>query len=138
MELDVTQEEAGEQPVGVLAVSGEVDHANYRALIDRARELHASGVRRLVIDLSGVTYLGSSALVALHSIALIFAGLEPPDPEEGWGAFHRMRDDSEASGPSPHVKLLNPSPRAASVLDRTGMRHLFETYTERSAAVGSF
>ena len=83
MELDVTQEEAGDQPVGVLAVSGEVDHANYRALIDRARELHASGVRRLVIDLSGVTYLGSSALVALHSIALIFAGLEPPDPEGG-------------------------------------------------------
>jgi anti-anti-sigma regulatory factor len=138
MELEVTLEEAGGQPVAVLAVSGEVDHANYQVLVDRARELHASRTRRLVIDLSGVTYLGSSALVALHSIALIYAGLEPPDPEAGWNAFHRMRDDSEAAGPSPYVKLLNPSPRAASVLDRTGMRNLFETYAERADAIGSF
>jgi anti-anti-sigma regulatory factor len=137
MDLQVTTDEAGGRPVSVLAVSGEIDHATFQAIIDRARALYAEGARRLVIDLSGVTYLGSSGLVALHSAALIFAGLEPPDPEAGWSAFHGMRDDSEA-GATENVKLLSPSPRAASVLERTGMRTLFEVFDDRAAAVASF
>jgi len=137
MDLQVTTDDSGDEPVSILSVSGEVDHANFGSLIDRARRLYEDGARRLLIDLSGVTYLGSSGLVALHSIALIFAGLEPPDPEGGWNAFHGMRDDSEA-GTTANVKLLSPSPRAASVLERTGMRSLFETFDDRAAAVASF
>jgi anti-anti-sigma regulatory factor len=130
-------EELGRQPVTVLTVNGEIDYANYGELTDRARALYDAGSRNLVLDLSGVTYLGSSGLVALHGVAMIFAGEEPPDPEQGWSAIHASTDDVGA-GTDPHVKLLSPSAQADRVLERTGMRELFEVHDDRAAAVGSF
>ena len=130
-------EEQGREPVTVLAVSGEIDYANYGELTDRARALHDGGCRNLVLDLSGVTYLGSSGLVALHGVARIFAGQEPPDPEHGWAAIHAM-DEDQGSGTDPRVKLLSPSPQAERVLERTGMRELFEVHDDRAAAIASF
>ena len=136
MDLTVS-EELGRQPVTVLAVSGEIDYSNYGDLTDRARALYDAGRRNLILDLSGVTYLGSSGLVALHAVAMIFAGEEPPDPEGGWSAIHAMHD-GESAGTDPNVKLLNPSPQADRVLERTGMRELFEVHDDRTAAIGSF
>jgi anti-anti-sigma regulatory factor len=136
--MDITvSEELGSKPVTVLAVSGEIDYANYSELTDRARALYDAGSRNLVLDLSGVTYLGSSGLVALHGVARIFAGEEPPDPEQGWAAIHAMNED-EGGGTDPRVKLLSPSPQADRVLERTGMREQFEVHDDRAAAVGSF
>lgn len=136
LEMTVT-EEVGRQPVTVLAVRGEIDYANFGELTERAQALYDAGSRALVLDLSGVTYLGSSGLVALHGAAMIFRGQQPPDPEQGWSAFHAMSED-EPSGTDPNVKLLSPSPQAARVLERTGMRELFEVFDDRAAAVGSF
>lgn len=136
LEMTVT-EEVGRRPVTVLAVSGEIDYANFGELTERARALYETGSRDLVLDLSGVTYLGSSGLVALHGVAMIFRGEEPPDPEAGWSAIHAMNEDDDA-GTDPHVKLLNPSPQADRVLERTGMRELFEVFDDRAAAIGSF
>jgi anti-anti-sigma regulatory factor len=136
LEMTATDEVA-RQPVTVLAVRGEIDYANFGQLTDRARALYGSGSRNLVLDLSGVTYLGSSGLVALHGIAMIFRGEEPPDPEEGWSAIHAMGED-DTSGTDPNVKLLSPSPQANRVLERTGMRELFEVFDDRATAVESF
>jgi anti-anti-sigma regulatory factor len=136
LEMTVT-EEGGRRPVTVLAVSGEIDYANFGDLTERARALYEAGSRDLVLDMSGVTYLGSSGLVALHGVAMIFRGQEPPDPEQGWYAIHAMNED-DASGTDPHVKLLSPSPQADRVLERTGMRDLFEVFDDRAAAIGSF
>jgi anti-anti-sigma regulatory factor len=136
-QLEMTvADEVGRVPVTVLAVSGEIDYANFGELTDRARALYATGSRELVLDLSGVTYLGSSGLVALHGVAMIFRGQEPPDPDQGWSAIHAMNDDP--TGTDPHVKLLSPSPQADRVLERTGMRDLFEVFDDRAAAIGSF
>jgi anti-anti-sigma regulatory factor len=136
LEMTVT-EELGRQPVTILAVRGEIDYANFGELTERARALYETGSRNLLLDLSGVTYLGSSGLVALHGVAMIFRGEEPPDPEGGWSAIHAMNED-DAAGTDPHVKLLNPSPQADRVLERTGMRELFEVFDDRAAAVNSF
>ena len=136
LEMSVT-EEVGRRPVTVLAVSGEIDYANFGELTDQARALYEAGSRDLVLDLSSVTYLGSSGLVALHGVAMIFRGQQPPDPDEGWSAIHALNEDDQ-SGTDPHVKLLNPSPQADRVLERTGMRDLFEVFDDRVAAIGSF
>jgi anti-anti-sigma regulatory factor len=137
-QVDLTvSEELGRQPVTILSVNGEIDYANYAELTDRARALYEAGSRNLVLDLSGVTYLGSSGLVALHAVARVFAGEEPPDPQHGWSAIHAV-DEAARDATDPHVKLLNPSPQADRVLERTGMRELFEVHTDRAAAVDSF
>ena len=43
----------------------------------------------VVLDLGGLTYMGSSGLVAIHSIAALLArGHEPISPDDGWQAIH--------------------------------------------------
>ena len=46
----------------------------------RSSSAIAAGTRQLVIDLSNVSFLSSSGLVALHSAALVMRGDEPPSP----------------------------------------------------------
>ncbi len=106
-------------------------------MIAKARELYKGGTRRLLLDLSDVPFMGSSGMVALHSIVMLMQGEEPPDPEYGWQAFHDLDRDLEA-GPQPYVKLLNPRPRVEQTLEMTGMRDFFAIYTDRQAALASF
>ena len=82
--------------------------------------LKAAGATDLLIDLSDVTYLGSSGLVALHSLALLLAGREPPDPEMGWSAFHGLSVDVNEGGSSGHIRLINPQPQVDRTLEIAG------------------
>jgi anti-anti-sigma regulatory factor len=127
----------GRVPVTILSVQGDVDAANYAELIARARELYAQGARRILIDMSGVGYLGSSGLVALHSIAVLLQGEQPSDGSAGWQSFHRLEHDIEA-GNQRGVKLLNPGPAVMRVLETSGMNAYFEIHRDRQAALASF
>jgi len=124
-------------PVTILRLQGDVDGSNFQQVIDRARELYQAGARYLLVDLAGAAYMSSAGLVALHNIALLFRGSTPPDPQEGWRAIRAMGDAS-AEGLQQHVKLLNPQPRVARVLDQAGLTDFFEIHTEQAAAVESF
>ncbi len=55
----------------ILELDGELDASNYLDVIDRVRQVYAGGARQLVLDLSNLSFLSSSGLVALHSAALI-------------------------------------------------------------------
>ena len=59
-------------PVQVMSLSGELDASNYLDVIERVRQLYEGGTRQLVIDLSNVSFLSSSGLVALHSACLLY------------------------------------------------------------------
>ena len=56
-------------PVTVLAISGSIDSATFFDLVKEADEALSTGHTRLVLDLSGVDYVGSGGLMALQSIA---------------------------------------------------------------------
>jgi anti-anti-sigma regulatory factor len=131
----IVEEEPG--AIAVFALNGELDYSNFEQLVDAAREAYQQGARRLLLDLSGLQYMGSSGLVALHAVAMIFSGQEPPDPEEGWAAYRTLSDDVEGHEHE-FVKLLRPSPQVEGVLERTGMRQFFEVHADRAAAVASF
>ena len=124
-------------PVTILATHGDLDGSNYHEVVAKARELYDAGARHLLIDMSDTPYMGSSGLVALHSIALMMRGEQPPDPESGWNAFHAIARD-QGAGLQPHVKLLNPQPKVDRALEMAGMKMLFEIYTDTQAAVASF
>ena len=121
--------------VAVLTLDGELDASNFRALIDTGRELYASGSRLLVLDLAGLTYMASSGIVALHSLARIFQGHEPPDPEAGWQAIHEVGADVTGGHPVVEVRLVAPPPAVDRVLDRTGLKHLLPQFATREAAL---
>lgn len=130
----------GRIPVTVLRVEGDLDASTYEALIDEGRRLYAEGDRDLLVDLRNVPFMGSSGLVALHSVALIFNGSEPPDLESGWAAHHAMEASVEA-GLQPHVKVLIPDAPGSSlrrVMERTGMDRFIDVRTDEADAIAAF
>ena len=73
--LAVSDELVG--PIRVVRCSGEIDLATVPALRDRVSRLQVDGPSRLVIDLSGVTFidsLGLGALIGAHKRARVLKG----------------------------------------------------------------
>jgi anti-anti-sigma regulatory factor len=118
-------------------VDGKLDSQTYEDLIAKARELHESGTRDVLIDLSGLTYISSAGLVALHTIALLLRGTPLPDPGQSWSSVKSMNRES-GTGMQKHVKLLNPQPEVNSVLEMVGFTQMFEIFSEREKAVQAF
>ena len=121
--------------VAVVALDGELDASNFRELIEQGQQLYADGARRLVLDLAGLTYMSSSGIVALHSLAMVFRGQQPPDPEAGWAAFHAVSADATEGRAADQVRLAAPSDAIASVLERTGLNRLLPVFADREAAL---
>ena len=136
MNISVSQTQ-GNVPVTVIKLDGQLDGQNFQELIAKAQEIHSTGGRDFLLDLSDLTYISSAGLVALHSIALMARGEELPDLEGGWSAYRSMGRTSEA-GVQKHVKLLNPRSEVMGVLDMVGFSSVFEIYTDREEAVNSF
>jgi anti-anti-sigma regulatory factor len=136
--MNLTVEQAqGRVPVTILSLQGDLDASNYQQIVARGRELYAAGTRRLLLDMSSTSFMSSSGLVALHSLALLMRGETPPDPEAGWRAIRAVGEEADA-GQQANVKLLNPQPQVDRVLERSGLKQFFEVYTSRETALASF
>jgi anti-anti-sigma regulatory factor len=127
----------GRVPVTILHVQGDLDASSYKELIDKGQEIYQAGARDVLLDLGDLSYISSSGLVALHTIALLLRGGKPADPESGWDAFHAIDRDRDA-GLQQHVKLLNPQPKVDKVLGIAGFKQFFEVHTDLAAAIASF
>lgn len=138
MKIKVEKVDAG-VPVTVMALQGELDASNFKQAIAQAETLYQDGTRNLLLDLSRLSFLSSSGIVALHSIALIMRGEQPPTPEIGWGVYRSVDDDSDVrEGPEAHYKLLKPQPRVARTLAMSGLTNLVSIFEDREAALASF
>lgn len=136
MDISVkTESSVGGQPLAVMRLEGELDAASYLDAIERTRQLVADGVNRLLIDLSGLSYMGSSGLFALHSMAMLLRGETPPDPEHGYAALDQAESNDDTVS---ELKLFSPQPQVQRVLERTGMTRFFEVHNDRATALASF
>jgi anti-anti-sigma regulatory factor len=133
--MDITTDQPSSD-VAVIGLTGELDGSNFEQVIDAGRAARDGGARRIVIDLAGLTYMGSSGLVAIHSIALLLRGQEPTSPENGWQAIHDLGTDA-AADTQPVVVLAGPPPSIERVLDRSGMLGLFPVHADRATAVAA-
>ena len=133
------EQHAGQVPVTILRLQGDLDGSNYLDLIAAAKEAYQGVAKCLLIDLSGVPYMSSAGLVALHSAVLLLRGEQPPDPAAGWSTLKSVAIDKPAGGKAQQlVKLLNPQPRVTRTLEMSGMNVFFETHTDETAAIASF
>ena len=128
----------GAPDVAVLSLDGELDASNFEHVIATGRSLYDEGTRRLVLDLTDLTYMGSSGLVALHSLAVLLRGEEPPDPEYGWSALHSVGAGGAGGAEQNAVKICGARASVDRVLERTGLKRFFEVYPNRAAALASF
>lgn len=136
--MNVTISQAqGRVAVAILQPHGDLDAASYQQLIAAAQEVRRTGASHILLDLGDTPYMSSSGLVALQSIAALLRGEEPPDPESGWEAFRSIERDRDA-GFQPHLKLLNPQPRVAQVLEMVGFTRFLEVFGDLEVAVDSF
>ena len=111
MALTTTTEQVdGRVPITVLALDGELDASNFeRLIVEVSGPLRRAAPRNLLVDLSGLTFLASSGLVALHSIVRILHGERPDDLESGWDVLHHLGHEA-ATGDEmqPDVQLAGP------------------------------
>ncbi|MFL5676437.1 MAG: STAS domain-containing protein [Chloroflexota bacterium] len=137
MALQTTVERVdGRVPITVLALDGELDASNFESVIEEVRGLYAAGDRTLLLDLSGLTFMASSGLVALHTIVLVMKGEEPQDTE-GWSAFHALSDAVDAGERQTEVQLCGVQPAVIRVLERTGLDRLFVVHPDRATAIAA-
>ena len=123
--------------VAVVALVGELDASNYEDVIREAHQAYADGARVLVLDLAGLTYMGSAGLVALHAAGLIFQGIEPQTGEGGWDALQQYTVDTSAARFHAVLKLAAVPPTVDRVFSHTGMGNLFERHPDRAAAIAA-
>ena len=136
--MNITVDHAqGNVPVTILGLDGDLDASNYKEVIAKAQELYATGTEHLLIDMSEVPFMSSAGLIALHSVALIMRGEEPPGPDAGWAAFHAIDRDRD-SGLQSQVKIVNPQPMIDETLEVTGLKEFFEIHPDLETAVASF
>lgn len=136
--MDITVKKVqGRVPVTVLQTHGDLDASSFQSLIAKGREVYAAGARDILLDMSDTSFMGSSGLAALHSLALLVRGEELPDLEAGWNVFHNIDRDRD-SGLQQHFKLLNPQPQVERVLAMSGLTQFFEIHTDLATAVASF
>ena len=136
--MTIKLEQAQSNPVVmILSIQGDLDASNYEDVIDTARQAIEQGGQHLLIDMTELKFMSSSGLIALHSIALLMRGDQPPDPEHGWETFHALERDRE-TGLQENVKLLNPQPKIDRSLEITGLKEFFEIHTDLETAITSF
>lgn len=135
MPLSIESIATGDDRIAALALVGELDASNYETFVDRVRAAYDAGARGLALDLGGLTFMASSGLVALYSVVRIMHGEAPPDPEAGWGAIHDMEEDREDRTAA--VRLAAVQPAVDRVLERTGMKRLFEVDETREASLAA-
>ena len=121
--------------VAVLELEGELDASNYRELVSAGEQLYAEGVRTLVLDLKDLEYMSSSGIVALHSLALVYRGEAPHDPDAGWEALHAVRADADRGDRHDELRLAAANEEIDVVLDRTGMKQIMPVFADRAAAI---
>jgi anti-anti-sigma regulatory factor len=93
-------------------------------------------MRNLVLDMTGIPFMSSSGIVALHTISLLLRDERLPELKNGWAALRGVANEN--SGLQQHVKLVNPQLRIYQTLDITGMKNFFEIYNDLALAVASF
>ena len=114
--------------INIVAIIQFYGAMNVKQFVIDAQKLYDAGTRNLVLDMSGLTFIGSAGVSALQKTALVYCGEDPPT----------SKDKQAGSRCQEHVKLLNPNEAIQDVLDIVGIKPFFEIFTDLDEAVASF
>ena len=132
--MDITVSlEQGRVPVTVFHIQGDVNVSTYEQLQARAQQAYEAGTRNLLVDLAEVAYVSSAGVRAINSLFNLLRTDTPGESDEA------IRNGlSDGSFKSPHLKLLNPTPRVLEVLTMAGVDMFLEIHRDLKTAVASF
>jgi anti-anti-sigma factor len=132
LKITVLQEQSKPR-ITFFKLEGDIDAESCRLLEETAIEYYQTGTRRLILDLSGVLFMGSAGLRALHQIdeMLRRASAGENEGKTGSGIMN-------GSFKSPYLKLLNPSAAVVRTLKLSGFDLIFDIFHDRQAAIDAF
>ena len=119
LSIMVGQERDGS--VSILRLEGDIDASTHKSLEEKASEVIVGGAEHILLDLSGVKYMGSAGFRSIHAISNM---LETGGPK--------------GLGKSPHLKLLSPTEEVSRVIKTLGFDVYLDIYTDRNEAISSF
>ena len=135
MEMTVSIRKDDEDTIAIMQIKGGIDASNFMELVNKAQELYNNPARNLILDLSEVTSVSTTGLVALHKIALVYSGVpQEVDPD----ATEVRPDFTHSSNARKFVKLLNPRPEVDKALEKAGMKLFFKVFKDLESAIQSF
>jgi len=137
MMLITVSQEQGKVPVTVLHLHGDLDSSNYTEVIKKTREVHSSGARNVIIDMSDVPYMSSAGLMCMQMVAMLFSGHSQGRDEAG-GPVVRAFDPRLDEPARRHVKLVNPGTQVQGLLETVGLKQFFAIFSDVQSAVDSF
>jgi anti-anti-sigma regulatory factor len=136
MELIVSIRQA-EEPIAIMQVKGDINASNFLEVVNKAQELYNNPAHNLIIDLSEVTSVSTTGLVALHKIALVYSGV-PQEMDQDAATKDRRPDFTHSSNARKFVKLLSPQPEVDKALEKAGMKLFFKVFKDLESAIESF
>ncbi len=135
--LTVTQEQ-GQIPIAILHLHGPLNASCYLDLIAKAKEIYGAGTRHIILDMSDIPSVGTSSILALHSIAVLLRGEEPLDPQGGWDTLRAAANELQTGSLQTQFKLFNPKPQVREALEQAGFVGFLEIHTDLDTAITSF
>lgn len=121
--------------VAVMRLQGDINASNFMEVVNQAQGLYNNPARNLILDLSAVTAISTTGLVALHKIALLYSGV----PQQVETNTEEPRPDfTHSSNARKYVKLLNPQPAVDQALEKAGMKLFFKVFQDLETAIQSF
>jgi len=134
MEITVSIHQSA-QPIAILKIIGDINASNFMEVVDNAQALFDNPARHLIIDLSEVSSVSSTGLVALHKIALVYSGV----PQQVEADEDEIRPDfTHSSNARKFVKLLSPQPAVDAELQKAGLKLFFKVFSDLDTAINSF
>lgn len=137
MEMQV-ETTSNDPVVTVLKLIGELDSATARTLVAEGKRLYDEGATNLLLDMSELSFMGSSGLVALHNLAGTMRGESMGQDVSAMLMFEVKHTLMNANAKEAHFKLLSPQKRIAKTLTMTGFNQLLDIFTDRDEAIASF
>lgn len=112
-------EEKGNVPVTILQLTGDLDGKTYNELEAKAGEVIGAGASNILFDLSGVGFMGSAGLRALHAVS------------------NRVKT-AGPNGSAGKMMLLKPSDAVSRVMKTLGFDQHFSIHSDLDEALKSF
>ena len=117
LHIGISREEGG-KAVSVLRLNGSLDANTQSQLESTAKQAIDDGAEYLLLDMSGLEYLGSAGVRAIHAVTNL---LSPEDPS--------IRSD--------RLKVLSPSPAAAKVFKTLGFDAFIDVHNSIDEAIAA-
>jgi len=112
----------GKEAVTVFKLAGDITSDNFGELQSMAQAEYDGGMRNLLLDFSGVTFMSSAGLRAVHAIYKMLL-------QEG---------ETEGEHKSKNIKLLNVPEKIMKLVRITGFHEYMDIFDDYQKAISSF